>query len=568
MNGIIKQSLGYFKKNKANTVILCILTFLTSFMYFFVQCSIDANKKVLSRKSVTDEYDEMFRTALESNSVLSMTFLVCLLLITLFIFYMFYKKKFELERKNMGLLRSLGFTSNSITKVYMIISFAIGMIFSLAGMGTGYYFSYILLENYKISCHIDHAERGLAFSSFFMGVILVSGVISLGALIASRVYRSEEPSVLLSGQTKEMENGFINRTAEKVSKVIVSKYSFSSRLALRKPFNILLMLISVFVYLVLILVSFSLNLSSSKIYSSLTAGRDFGYEIRFEHISADKQEDCEYFRTDKAVFFNGKTEIGELELTALNNGGKAFVLRCGDDDVSLDDREAAVSLRTSEVFGVKAGDELSAEYDGKEYTFKVKAVADNASMDSVYVNLGYWDRLNGDDPEAYNGIWCHELPENTDGMKVLSYDDYLKQLDDANVSNRISAVIDQVLGCVFGLLLIFLVLLLNFQDNSLNFIYLRKLGYLRHEIRKMLVNIYFPIMIAAFIISVIPAVFTSKAILRMLSLQTGDYMPFVFSLPVFIYAFIILLVLYFAVLFMFDIKLKKMLIKIDNGEVV
>ena len=84
----------------------------------------------------------------------------------------------------------------------------------------------------------------------------------------------------------------------------------------------------------------------------------------------------------------------------------------------------------------------------------------------------------------------------------------------------------------------------------------------------MLVNIYFPIMIAAFIISVIPAVFTSKAILRMLSLQTGDYMPFVFSLPVFIYAFIILLVLYFAVLFMFDIKLKKMLIKIDNGEVV
>lgn len=568
MNGIIKQSLGYFKKNKANTVILCILTFLTSFMYFFVQCSIDANKKVLSRKSVTDEYDEMFRTALESNSVLSMTFLVCLLLITLFIFYMFYKKKFELERKNMGLLRSLGFTSNSITKVYMIISFAIGMIFSLAGMGTGYYFSYILLENYKISCHIDHAERGLAFSSFFMGVILVSAVISLGALIASRVYRSEEPSVLLSGQTKEMENGFINRTAEKVSKVIVSKYSFSSRLALRKPFNILLMLISVFVYLVLILVSFSLNLSSSKIYSSLTAGRDFGYEIRFEHTSADKQEDCEYFRTDKAVFFKGKTEIGELELTALNNGGKAFVLRCGDDDVSLDDREAAVSLRTSEVFGVKAGDELSAEYDGKEYTFKVKAVADNASMDSVYVNLGYWDSLNGDDPEAYNSIWCNELPENTDGMKVLSHEDYLKQLDDANVSNRISAVIDQALGCVFGLLLIFLVLLLNFQDNSLNFIYLRKLGYLRHEIRKMLVNIYFPIMIAAFIISVIPAVFTSKAILRMLSLQTGDYMPFVFSLPVFIYAFIILLVLYFAVLFMFDIKLKKMLIKIDNGEVV
>ena len=568
MNGIVRQSLGYFRKNKANTVILCILTFLTSFMYFFVQCSIDANKKALSKKTALNESDEMFRTALESNSVLSMVFLICLSLITLFIFYMFYKKKFDLERKNMGLLRSLGFTSSSITRIYMMISFVIGIVFTLAGMGIGYYFSYILLENYKVSCHVDHAERGIAVGSFFMGVILVSAVISLAALLASGAYRKEEPSVLLSGQTKEMENGFINRTAEKVSKVIVSKYSFSSRLALRKPFNILLMLISVFVYLVLILVSFSLNLSSRKIYASLTDGRNYGYEIRLEQTASEELNGCEYFTADKAVFFKGRKEIGEQEITAFSNGGKAFVLRSGDDNISLGDSEAAVSLRTSEVFGVKAGDKLTAEYEGREYTFKVKAVADNASMNSVYVNREYWNRLKGEAEKSYNGIWCDELTENTAGMKAVSYEEYLKQLDDSNVSNRISAVIDQVLGCVFGLLLIFLVLLLNFQDNSLNFIYLRKLGYLRSEIRKMLVNIYFPIMIAAFIISIVPSVMASKAVLNMLSLQTGDYMPFIFSLPVFIYAFIILLVLYFAVLFMFDIKLKKTLIKIDNGEAV
>ena len=115
-------------------------------------------------------------------------------------------------------------------------------------------------------------------------------------------------------------------------------------------------------------------------------------------------------------------------------------------------------------------------------------------------------------------------------------------------------------------MLLVVVLLLNFQDNTLNFIYLRKLGYLRNEIRKMLVNIYFPIMIAAFIISIIPSVIASKAVLRVLSLQTGDYMPFIMSIPVFIYAFLILQVLYFVVLFMFDMKLKKTLKKIDNGD--
>lgn len=566
MNGIVKQSLGYFKKNKANTAIICILAFLTSFMYFFVQCSIDKNKKILSRKAVLDESDELFKTALDSNSVLSMVFLTCLSLITLFIFYMFYKKKFDLERKNMGLLRSLGFTSSSITKIYMLISFVIGTVFTIIGMITGYYFSYILLNNYKMSYHVGYAERGLSLQSFFMGVILVSLIISLAALFASRTYTRAETSELLSGQTREMENGFINRTAEKLSKVIISKYSFSSRLALRKPFNLILMLISVFIYLVLILVSFSLNLSSKKIYDALSDGRHYGYEVRIGETMTDDISGCEFFITDNALIFKGKKEIGEQEVIAFSNGGSSFILKDKTSVISLSDGEAAISQRTADVFGVNKGDEITVEYSGKKYNFTVKAIANNAAMNSIYVNREYWNTIKNESESAYNGIWCNEIPELSVYKSAVSYEEYLVQLDDMNVSNRISAVIDQVLGCVFGLLLIFLVLLLNFQDNTLNFIYLRKLGYLRNEIRKMLVNIYFPIMIAAFIISIIPSVIASKAVLRVLSLQTGDYMPFIMSIPVFIYAFLILQVLYFVVLFMFDMKLKKTLKKIDNGD--
>lgn len=565
MNGIVKQSLGYFKKNKANTVVICILAFLTSFMYFFVQCSIDKNKKILSQKAVLNENDKMFKTALDSNSVLSMAFLICLSLITLFVFYMFYKKKFDLERKNMGLIRSLGFTSNSITKIYMLISFVIGTIFTFAGMIIGYYFSYILLNNYEMSCHVNYAERGLSLKSFFMGVILVSIIISLAALLASGTYKRAETSELLSGQTKEMENGFINRTAEKLSKVIISKYSFSSRLALRKPFNLILMLISVFIYLVLILVSFSLNLSSKKIYDSLSDGRNYKYEVRIDETMTDDISECEFFIADNALIFKDRKEIGEQEIIAFSNDGSTFVLKDGTSVISLGDGEAAVSKRTADVFGVKEGDKITAEYSGEKYDFTVKAIADNASMNSIYVNREYWNMMKKEAENAYNGIWCNEIPELSVHMNAVSYEEYLVQLDDMNVSNRISAVIDQALGCLFGLLLIFLVLLLNFQDNTLNFIYLRKLGYLKNEIRKMLVNIYFPIMIAAFFISIIPSVIASKAVLRILSLQTGDYMPFIMSIPVFIYAFLILQILYFAVLFMFDMKLKKTLKNIDNG---
>lgn len=90
----------------------------------------------------------------------------------------------------------------------------------------------------------------------------------------------------------------------------------------------------------------------------------------------------------------------------------------------------------------------------------------------------------GNPVKTYNGLWSNELDNSFSEGKTQTYSDYKKELKNNNVSNRMSAVITQILACIFGILLIFLVLLLNFQDNTNNFIYLRKLGYLHKEIEK------------------------------------------------------------------------------------
>lgn len=482
MSLIVKHFLSYFWRNKANTAVICILIFITSFMYFFVQCSIDQNLSALRTKSVLSETDTELMTALQSNSVLSLVFLFALALITVFVFYLFYRKKFELERRNTGLLLALGFTRGTVTRIYMLISAAIGFVFSLLGMLVGYYFSYILLENYQNSLHIDSLSRGLAPHSFFMGVILLSGIISLSAVLASRTYTKAETAELLSGQTKEMENDLINRIAEKASTVFISKYSFSSRLALRKPFNLLLIFLSVLIFLVLILTSFSLNLSSSKVYDVLSAGRTFGYEVELDALSTVQYDAAEYYCAESANVFSGAQELGEFTVTAIDNNCSLFRLLADGQAVSLSGNEAAVSLRTAEVLGVKTGGSISVQHNETTNAFTVKVVADNAAMNNVYVNRDYWNALLQNPPGSYNGLWIKELPPELSNAYTMTYEAYLAKLDDANVSNRISAVINQALGCVFGLLLIFLVLLLNFQDNTMNFVYLKKLGYLRSEI--------------------------------------------------------------------------------------
>lgn len=537
------------------------------FHVFFVQCSIDKNLSVLKKKSSLNASEEEFLVGLNSNTVLAISFLVCLVVVTGFIFYMFYKKNFELSRKNIGCYRVLGFTNGQITRIHMEITFVIGIVFTLLGLLAGYYFSYILLDNYNVSYHIDSAVRGISFSSFFIGVFVTSVVISLSAFIASKSYSREETAALINGQSKEMENNIVNRAAEKVSKLIVTKYSFSSRLALRKPFNLLLVLISVYVFLVLIVISVSLNLSSGRIYKSLTDGRNYGYEIRFqENRVGDSNESAEYFLNETVKVFSRNNEIGEHELTAIDNDGSLFRLVNNNKQIHLSENEIAVNQRISQVYHVNAGDTITLQTDDGIYQFVVNAVVDNGTMENVYVNRFIWNNLKGNEEGTYSGVWSNELDNQWSDGKVTSYKEYLKALDDDNVSNRMSAVINQVLGCVFGILLIFLVLLLNFQDNTQNFIYLRKMGYLRKEIKAMLVNIYFPILLIAFAISIIPSIFTSKAILRQLSLQTGDFMPFISSIIVFVYALAVLIVLYFLVLKLFDIKLKSMLKKIDNGD--
>ncbi|MFC3931632.1 hypothetical protein ACVR0S_07065 [Streptococcus dentapri] len=92
MKNMYKQSLGYFRKNLLNVLVLGLLTFLTSFMYFFVEASIDKNLAWLSTKGSLSKDEKALLAALNSNKILASSFLIFLLAITCFVFFMFYKK--------------------------------------------------------------------------------------------------------------------------------------------------------------------------------------------------------------------------------------------------------------------------------------------------------------------------------------------------------------------------------------------------------------------------------------------------------------------------------------------
>ncbi len=572
MYRISKQCIGYYKQNKINVAILAILVSLTSFMYFFVECSIDKNIGILKKKKVLSNNEQEFLIGLNSNKILALSFLIFLLIVTAFIFYMFYKKNYELNRKNIGCIRSMGYTNKTIMSVYMLITLVISLPSSIIGCILGYYFSYILLDNYIISYHVQNVMRGIAPMSIVLGIILLIFVTCLISIIAYKPYTGNEISEYFQNTVSLVNNSPLSKTIDSASKKIGVDIPFSLKLVLRKPANLVLIFVSVFVYLTLILMSVSLNKCSDKIYNQLITGRNYDYKVVFENLHNEKVDNATEFMMEKVdIYLSEKAAVKESPIEeeyvyAIDSKQNLFTLKnSAGERIIIEPGHAVINERFAFLYKVKKGDKLNVKIDKDCYSFIVEDIANNGNFDSIYVNLREWNELRKEMFGTYNGLFCNRKDSNwNENTSIQSWEQYVEYLNDNNVSNRISAVINQILGIVFGILLIFLAILLNFQDNTMNYIYLQKLGYVRKEIKNMLVNIYYPVVIVSFIISIVPAMSLCKKILINLSISTGDYMPFITNIGVFVYAFIILCILYWLVMKVFDIKLGKYLKELND----
>ena len=384
-------------------------------------------------------------------------------------------------------------------------------------------------------------------------------------ILASRIFRKPEVAMLMSGAKGRRKRRKTFKTISNVCNLLPSKYAFSTRVALRNPFNIFLVLLSVYLYMTLIVLSFSLNMSSSNVLESQKALRHYKYEVIFpkESLELNNQNQQLFFLKNK-VTLDFKSKKLQQTLIAMDNGDY-FALTDGKKKIALKEKGIVINQRIAQLYNLKKGDKIKINLGNSSKELTVKAVANNGDYNTIYIKRSYFNKIVYKNQNVYNGMWSDTLPSTLKGATVNKYSDYVRELEKNNVSNKLSAVINQIFACVFGVLIIFLALLLNFQDNTENFKYLLKLGYLPKEIHNMLINIYFPIISAGFLSMILPSIFTSTKILNLLSLQTGDYMPFSTNIFIFLYSFIFLSILYFIILVFFNLQLKRSLKNRDDG---
>lgn len=558
MGLVYKQLFKQLIKDKVFLSLLFLLAMLTSLSFFFVTFSIDGNMAVLSASDVLNENQQLYKNALNSNTLLAYNFFASLTGLSALVFVMFFYRFFRANRRQIGCIKALGFKDGLLQLFFVVFTAALSFLGSLFGLIGGYFLSDILINANSRTYLVTDLRKEIGSFHLLIGLTVSAAVFCITAFLCYRFVKNKEAGSLLAGNNSRCRYSVTLETADKISGIAPVNKRLSLRIALRKPLSVLLLFTAVMSFSVCIILGQSLHLSSEKVFDSQIEGRHYEYDVRFtEYQTAEVSPQAMVYLDCPATFFIGNHEL-ERTLTGLYHTNGLYELKNRNHEVLLTPEAGTVYINPelSEIYGIGIGDTLTAELAGIRRTFLVKDMAVNAKSNGIYMNGAQLAEILGVTAGAYNGVFCtDEMEGDTVTAKSQRMDDLRRNA----VSNQISGVINQSMGVLAGAILIFLALYVSFQDNTHDILILHMIGYRVKEIRKMLVNVYLPVLWAAFAVTLAPAILLAKSIQRSLSVSTNDYMPFGINLFLVIAAFILIHFIYFGVQITFGLGIKRLI---------
>jgi len=564
---LYRQLTKQMLKNRLFMVLIVILTILTSLSFFFVRFTIDGNVDRVAAITANGGDAARYQAALNSNTTLALSFFAAMTALTAFVFFIFFYRFFRSGRKQIGCLKALGFRNASLQIYFVVFTAALSLLGGLIGLGLAYPLSGVLLGANIEAYGVSGVVKALSAGSILFGLLASTACFALVAFLCYGFVKNREPAGLISGNISSGAFSRTLRTADVIAGAVPVKNKFPIRIALRKPLAILLVIVGVMSFSTLIIMAYSLNISSAKVFASQTKGHNYEYITRYQESMSAGSLPADDMRilSETGKVIDGETEI-EHNIAGLYGVDSLYELMDEDDKLlSVPDRGYAyIGPGLKEVYGIKTGDKITADVSGVGVELEVAGIAVNAQSDSIYMNGNELCSTLGLAEGTYNMLLSMSLPEQEG--ETVSRSQRVGLLERDAVSNQISGVINQITGAAVGCILIFLALYMNFQDNTRDMLILHLMGYNTKEIRKMLIDVYRPMVWLAYIITLLPAVLMVRSIQKSLSVTTGDYMPFGTNVPVILFAAFFLTLLYQLVQLVFSGAIRQVIKKEDIAE--
>lgn len=532
-------------------------------------------------------------------------FLYLLLAISVFVIIVITKKRIEDERLQIGVLKSLGYKSFGIAISYLVYPIVGSVIGGVIGFVIGVLAHEILTKLYVGYFNLPIANFSINYKYLYESVIVPIVILSvLAFLIAIFMLRKKPLELLKEGSNLKV--NLFSKFVTFITKGLPFKTRFKLSLASRSLGKLIIVTLTSFCTgLLIVLILIGLNMFSSMIDKTFE-GLNFDNMVSYQQAIKDEKsefnsekEDLIYnatFELDRIRKENGEERI--IDKNEMSRGAITIKIGNGKDDneekseENKDDEKLSISIsgiddnpnfiklydankneiqeklvndgdivinkNIAEIANVDVNDTLILLNSDKEYEFKVVAVQDAFMGNQAYVRRDYVSKLFEDsvsfntkysNEEKYSKVSSISKEEMNQITNIFSISDLRENMEKQMQSSNGSIYFVISFASVLALVIILVIANIIVEENKKTISLMKVMGYKNRVISQIVLNIYTPFVIIAYIASIPAMKEILKFIVKQLTSDMELAIPIEFSLTKAIIGLIGLLIGYYIAIF-------------------
>ncbi|KGP73383.1 ABC transporter permease [Pontibacillus yanchengensis] len=492
-----------------------------------------------------------------------------ILVLSVMMVLMIMKRQIEMQRKEIGTLMALGYRKSELRRHYMLHAGFISLVGSLSGIIIGAALSIPITNLYSEYYNLPRVSYfDWDIRVLLIGFIVPNVILLLMTYLVIRKPLTQSPLTLLS--PKDMSTGK-KSWLEKIP--FLEKGSFMTRFRLRllirskaRAFYILLGIM--FSTMLLIFGFISYGAMGSLVDTTYKDIYKYDYAVHYNTLQQEEVEE------GASPFTAGEINVKEVNgesSKVLDQKATIYGIQPETNQVQLlNDDDKVVNVKTKKgfiisqplatVLGLNKGDQLTIgnAYNNETITKQVSGISNVYIGHAIFYEKSNVNDFLGYPKKVYTAKWTNEEPDQQESILFMEdKKDMIENFESTSSLMRYSIFGISAFAFFVGVIVLTLITNLIVEENSPSISLFKVMGYTDEEISKLVVNIYTPLVVLAYFLSVPIGVLAIDQMMASLVEQTGFSLPVNLTWPMVGIGFGIIMVTYYVSLFFSRRKVTK-----------
>lgn len=450
---------------------------------------------------------------LASNELLSNTFSALLLVMCVVVIILILRKRINADRIQIGVLKAMGYSRLTITLNYLTYPLLAALCGTFIGSCFGIGMSSFVSNSYMTNYIVPNVQTYLTKKVLVGGVITPLIVVSISSFIILMILLRQSPLELMK-ESSHLKVSKISQFISNLLKHLKFESRFKYALAFRNIGKILSLFVIVLVASIFLVFASIMFKSVENIVEKAFGTVNYDYQIKYNKLMNDpysigESPFLEYSinplkktRNNKEVEYESSTNFVLYGIDPYNIINPLY--NAEGEDITVAARQGVlINEFIARAYDLEIGDWLTFEVKGRNLVYPVSGIVDHYNGPMIYTNMKKLAHDLNLERGVYNGLWSNQRPATETSISyVFSISDLARNIEIGMEMIRVSLSIMLVIAIILGCIIMVLITNFIIDDNQKQISILKVMGYSEKEISKMVLTVYFPFVILAYLISV------------------------------------------------------------------